>query len=61
LHPCPRAMEVTGTPQQWTTWTGIDFPGEGNYIISHGLVPLTMRGTEGEYVEPGIWVLHRLQ
>ena len=43
------------------TWTGLDFPGEGNHIIPYGLVPLTTRGAEGEYVEPGIWVLHGLQ
>jgi hypothetical protein len=60
LHPCRRAMAVRGTPQQWTTWTGLDFPGEGNYIIPYGLVPLSIRGAEGEYVEPGIWVLHAL-
>ncbi len=61
LHPCPRAMAVKGSRQQWTKWTGMDFPGEGNYIIPHGLVPVTVRGTEGEYVEPGVWVLHGLQ
>jgi GNAT superfamily N-acetyltransferase len=61
LHSCSQAMSVKGTRQQWVGWTGMDFPGDGNYVISHGLVPLTIRGTEGEYVEPGIWVLHELQ
>ena len=61
LHPCRSAMVVTGSRQQWTTWTGIDFPGDGNYVIPHGLVPLIIRGAEGTYVEPGIWVLHGLQ
>lgn len=61
LHPCPRAMIVRGSRQQWTAWTGIDLPGEGNYTIPHGLVPVIVRGSEGEYVEPGIWVLHALR
>jgi hypothetical protein len=61
LHPCPRAMAVSGSRQQWTRWTGLDFPGDGNYIIPHGLVPVSVRGATGEYIEPGIWVVHRLQ
>jgi len=61
LHPCPRAMTVRGSRQQWTTWTGLDFPGDGNYIIPHGLVPVSIQGTTGEYIEPGVWVVHRLQ
>jgi hypothetical protein len=58
LHPCPRAMRVTGSRQQWATWTGIEFPGDGNFTIPHGLVPVVLRGAEGEYVEPGVWVLY---
>ncbi|HLO34288.1 MAG TPA: hypothetical protein VK249_34400 [Anaerolineales bacterium] len=61
LHPCPSAMVVKGSRQQWTTWTGMDFPGEGNYTIPHGLVPFIVHGSQGEYVEPGIWVLHVLE
>jgi hypothetical protein len=61
LHPCSRAMRVEGTHQQWAAWTGMDFPGDGEYVIPHGLVPLSLHGTQGEYVEPGIWVLHELQ
>jgi hypothetical protein len=60
LHPCPSAMVVRAPRQQWATWTGMDFPGEGNYTIPHGLVPVIVHGSEGEYVEPGIWVLHVL-
>jgi hypothetical protein len=54
-------MTVRGSRQQWTTWTSLDFPGEGNYTIPHGLVPVSVRGTTGEYIEPGLWVIHRLQ
>jgi hypothetical protein len=60
VQACPRAMTVRGSRQEWTTWTGLDFPGEGDYIIPHGLVPVSVRGTTGEYIEPGVWVVHQL-
>lgn len=59
LHPCRRAMTVRGTRQQWTSWTGLDFPDAGDYTVPHGLVPVAVREDVGEYVEPGIWVLHK--
>jgi len=61
VHPCLRAMAVSGTRQQWTAWTGMDFPGDGSYVVPHALVPVTVRGAEGCYVEPGIWVVHGLR
>jgi GNAT superfamily N-acetyltransferase len=61
LHPCRRAMRVKGTRQQWEGWTGMVFPGDGEYVIPHGLVPVSFQGKEGEYVEPGVWVLHGLK
>ena len=60
LHPCSSAMTVTGSSQQWSAWTGMDFPSDGYYTIPHGLVPVVMQDGEGEYIEPGIWVLHKL-
>ncbi len=61
VHPCLRAMAVSGTRQQWSAWTGMDFPGDGSYVVPHALVPVTVRGAEGCYVEPGIWVVHGLR
>jgi hypothetical protein len=60
LHPCASFMVVKGSSQQWRAWTGMDFPSDGNYTIPHGLAPVAIRSGEGEYVEPGIWVLHVL-
>lgn len=61
IQTCRRAMTVSESRQQWSEWTGMDFPGDGNYVIPHALVPLTVRGNLGSYVEPGIWVVHDLQ
>jgi len=61
LHPCTRSMEVRGSLRQWEGWTGMAFPGIGSYIVPGCLVPVTVdNDSEGLYVEPGIWVLHRL-
>ena len=60
LLSCPRAMLVKGTRDQWADWTGMEFPGDGDYIIPYGLVPVRLRSDLGEYVEPGVWVLHEI-
>ncbi len=61
LGVCQRAMSVSGTAAQWAEWTGMAFPSDGSYVIPHGLVPVDVRGELGEYVEPGVWVLHELE
>jgi GNAT superfamily N-acetyltransferase len=62
LHPCMRSMEVRGSLRQWEEWTDMAFPGGGSYVVHGGLVPVTVEnGSEGVYVEPGIWVVHRLR
>jgi len=60
LHPCLCAMKVRGARDQWAGWLGLPLPADGDYIIPHGLVPLRVRDGIGEYVEPGVWVLHEV-
>lgn len=62
LEVARRAMTIGGTVQQWSRWTGLDFPGSGEYVIPDGLVPLKvdLEAGHAEYVEPNVWVLHRL-
>ena len=57
-----RSMEVRGSLREWTKWTGMDFLGDGGYVLPGALVPVVVDGgsNEGSYVEPEIWVLHRL-
>jgi GNAT superfamily N-acetyltransferase len=61
LHPCSQAMVVRDTVARWSHWTGIEFPGDGSYVVPGGLVPLVVdRCTDqGAYLEPGVWILHR--
>lgn len=58
LHVCRRAMLISGTRNEWAEWTEMELPGDGEYIIPDGLVPLRIQSDVGEYIEPGIWVLH---
>jgi GNAT superfamily N-acetyltransferase len=57
-----RSMSIGGSVTQWSRWTGMEFPGSGEYIIPGGLVPLSVDLQEGrgEYLEPNVWVVHEL-
>ncbi len=61
LHPCNEAMVVRGTIDQWSEWTMLEFPGDGQYIVPGALEPIKIdhRLNVGLYVEPGIWILHQ--
>ena len=57
-----RSMIIGGSLQEWSRWTGLDFPGSGEYVIPDALAPLTVDVEQGHavYVEPNLWVVHEL-
>lgn len=57
-----QSMVISGTVQQWENWTGMVFPASGSYVISGALVPLIVNWEQdsGMYIEPNVWVKHRL-
>jgi hypothetical protein len=55
---CPRSMVVTGTRAEWEGWTGLEFPGDGEYVVPGALVPVHFDGGTGTYVEPNLWMRH---
>lgn len=59
---CPRAMTVAGSLREWRTWTGLPFDRTGDVVIPGGLVPAhcSVEHDHAVYVEPGVWVHHRL-
>lgn len=59
---CHRAMEIHGKREEWQAWTGMDFPGSGEYILPGGLVPMKMdvEADHGVYIEPNVWTVHDL-
>jgi GNAT superfamily N-acetyltransferase len=57
----PESQTMTGTVDEWQTWTGMQFPSTGEYVIPAGLSTLHIDrdGDRGTYTEPNVWVQHR--
>jgi hypothetical protein len=62
LMVAPESIVVEGTVEQWATWTGGTFPATGAYVVPGGLalVHIDVERDLGRYVEPNLWVEHRL-
>ena len=55
-------MVISGTIAEWTAWTGLAFGGSGPAIVPGALSPvhLSLEQDHAVYVEPDLWVHHRL-
>jgi hypothetical protein len=60
LHVAPASMVISASVAQWQDWTGLHFPGSGDYIIPGALQPLTVdcEQDEGIYQETNVWMRH---
>ncbi|TDD62530.1 N-acetyltransferase [Kribbella antibiotica] len=58
----PASWVVTGSLNEWRRWTGLPFGESGEIEVQGGLVPVRCEVAEDRavYVEPNVWVLHRL-
>lgn len=58
----PFSMTVQGTLEQWRAWTGLEFDRDGLIDVEGGLVPVVVALPLdlAVYVEPNVWVRHRL-
>ena len=58
----PYAMTIVGSVADWTKWTGMQFETSGPIDVPHAPVPvnISLEHDFGVYVEPGVWVDHRL-
>jgi hypothetical protein len=58
----PQSMIIQGTLHDWNRWTGMEFPGSGQYVVPGALVPITVdvEKDEGTYIEPNVWMLHSI-
>jgi hypothetical protein len=58
----PRSLKITGTVAEWETWTGMAFPGTGDYVFPAGLatVRIDRERDTGEYWEPNVWIIHAI-
>lgn len=62
LRVAHRAMRISGSVADWESWTGMRFPESGSYVVRGALVPveIDLERDEGVYVEPNVWMHHRV-
>jgi GNAT superfamily N-acetyltransferase len=60
---CKRSMDISDSVSEWEKWTGLIFPASGAYIIDKALVPVNIdkRNDIGRYIEPNVWVIHKIK
>ncbi|WP_405872032.1 GNAT family N-acetyltransferase [Streptomyces sp. NBC_00005] len=58
----PASMTVSGSLEQWRGWTGLPFDTRGDVEVPGALVPVRCEPERGYavYVEPNVWMRHRL-
>jgi len=63
LEVCDRSMVISGTVDAWESWTEMTFPDSGSYVVDGALVPIAIdrEADRGEYVEPNVWMRHRVE
>jgi len=56
----PRSLRITGTVEEWESWTQMRFPETGDYVFPAGLTTVRIDYAQdlGEYWEPNIWLIH---
>ncbi|WP_031077324.1 GNAT family N-acetyltransferase [Streptomyces sp. NRRL WC-3742] len=59
-HGTAQSSRITGTVAEWESWTGLEFPEDGDYVFPHGLAPVHIDRERdlGTYWEPGVWITH---
>jgi len=59
---CTKAMKIKGSISDWENWTGIKFPESGKYNIPGALKPVEfdIKNYIGIYIEPNVWVEHKI-
>ncbi len=58
----PRSMTITGSLDEWRSWTGLDFPVSGAYVVEGGAstVEIDVAADSGTYHDPNVWIVHDL-
>jgi hypothetical protein len=59
---CHESMTIPGSVGEWEQWAGMPFPDSGDYVVPGALtlVSIDREADRGLYVEPNVWMLHRL-
>jgi GNAT superfamily N-acetyltransferase len=61
IAPC--SMSIVGTLAEWRAWTGLPFDKSGPAIVPGALSPIhvSLEQDHAVYVEPNLWVRHKLR
>ncbi|MCP2262019.1 hypothetical protein LX15_005750 [Streptoalloteichus tenebrarius] len=59
---CPASMAIAGSLAQWREWTGLPFDRSGEVEVPEALTPVhvSVEHDHAVYVEPNVWLRHRL-
>jgi hypothetical protein len=59
----PTSWVIAGSLDEWRAWTGLPFDRSGAVEVPGALVPVECDVAAGRavYVEPNVWVLHKLK
>ena len=62
VRPCPRSTVFAGPVAGWEEWTGMKFPGSGDYVVPEmlALLHIDRAADQGIHIEPNVWVVHHL-
>lgn len=62
LKVCEQSMLITGSVAEWEERTQMAFPESGQYVVPDALNPVVIdvEADRGTYVEPNVWMHHRL-
>ena len=63
LKIAPCTLTVSGTVAEWESWTQMQFPETGQYVVPGALQPVVIDSErdEGGYEDPNVWMWHPLQ
>lgn len=62
IRVCPASMTIAGAVADWRAWTGLPLDEDGPVEVPGALSPIWVdrSGDRAVYVEPNVWVRHRL-
>jgi len=63
LKVAPSTLTVSGSVSDWETWTKMEFPDSGPYIVAGALQPVIIdrEHDNGIYEDPNIWMKHSIR
>jgi GNAT superfamily N-acetyltransferase len=62
VKPCRQAMTISGSVEEWESWTKMKFHQSGEYVIPMALNPVSfnIEKNKAVYIEPNVWLSYYL-